>query len=63
MKSEYQDEDALEGVEKEPEIIEEELELDAWDNKEDEGIVPEASNELSPYEDSENKLDRFSPEY
>lgn len=64
MKTEYKDEDAIEGVEKEPgEINEEEVEFEAWDNSEDDGIVPEATEELSPYEDPEEKLSRFSPEY
>ncbi|MBI5913163.1 hypothetical protein HY839_01840 [Candidatus Azambacteria bacterium] len=64
MKEEYKDEDAIEGVEKEPgEINDEELALDAWDNNDDDGIVPEATEELSPYEDQEEKLSRFSPEY
>ena len=50
MKPEYKDEDVFEGVEKEPDsIIEEELELDAWDTKDDDEIVPEAVDELSPY--------------
>lgn len=64
MKPEYKDEDVFEGIEKEPEsIIEEELDLDAWDMKEDDEIVPEAVDELSPYGDQEEKLSRFSPEY
>lgn len=63
MTAEYKDEDVFEGVEKEPDIIEEELELDAWDMKEDDEIVPEAVDELSPYGDQEEKLSRFSPEY
>jgi len=63
MKTEIKDEDVLEGVEKEPDIINEE-ELDfAWDNSEDDGIVTEATEELSSYEDPEEKLSRFSPEY
>ena len=65
MNPEYKDEDVLEGVEKEPDILnEEELSLDAWDTKDDDDIVvPEAGDELSPYEDQEEKLNRFSPEY
>lgn len=64
MKPEYQDEDAGDGVEKEQDINNEEgIELEAWDNNDDDGIVPEAAEELSPYEDSEEKLSRFSPEY
>ena len=63
MKTEIKDEDVLDGVEKEPDIInEEELEF-AWDNSEDDGIVAEATEELSSYEDPEEKLSRFSPEY
>lgn len=64
MKPEYKDEDVLEGVEKEPDILnEEELELDAWDTNDDDEVVPESVDELSPYEDPEEKLSRFSPEY
>ncbi|MEK7493723.1 MAG: hypothetical protein AAB630_01055 [Patescibacteria group bacterium] len=65
MKTEYKDEDAIEGVEKEVGEVGEEVELEfaAWDNSEDDGIVPEATGELSSYEDSEEKLSRFSPEY
>jgi hypothetical protein len=63
MKTEYKDEDVLDGVEKEPDILNEE-ELDfAWDNSEDDGIVTESTEELSSYEDPEEKLSRFSPEY
>lgn len=64
MKPESQDEDVFEGVEKEPDIInDEELALDAWDTKEDDEIVLESVDELSPYGDQEEKLNRFSPEY
>lgn len=62
MKAEYKDEDVLEGVEKEPDILNEE-ELGAWDTNDDDEVVPESVDELSPYEDSEEKLSRFSPEY
>ena len=55
-----QDEDGFEGVEKEPDIIEEELELDDWDTKDDDEIVPEAVDELSPYGDQEEKNMPFS---
>jgi len=64
MKTEDKDEDVIEGIEKEPgEIKEEELEFEAWDNSEDDGIVAEATEELFSYEDSEEKLSRFSAEY
>lgn len=66
MKTEYKDEDVFEGVEKEPEALNEEeleLELDAWDTNDDDEIIPGGVDELSPYEDSEEKLSRFSPEY
>lgn len=64
MKNEYKDEDVIEGVEKElGEVNEEELELEAWDTSDDDGVIPEAIEELTPYEDQEEKLSRFSPEY
>ena len=64
MKEEYKNEDSIEGVEKEPEEEnKEEVEFEAWDTSEDDGIVPETTEGLISYEDQEEKLSRFSPEY